>query len=209
MKTERRRRTYESVVESGDENELAVGRELSEGNSRDLVVDESLEAGPGGGVPNLARSVVAAGDDEGAVAVEVDGGDGHGVSPNRVEALTGLDFPNANGFVEGTGDDEIGLGVEVDAENEVGVAAEGLDALAAGGAGVPDAESAVVGGGADVVGVGGPGYVGDALGVADEAVEEGEGGGGPDHDGLVEGGGGEEGAVVREFHARHGALVPP
>ena len=44
-----------------------------------------------------------------------------------------------------------------------------------------------------------PSEVGDAVGVAGEAVKEGEGGGGPDDEGFVEGGGGEKGSVVGEL----------
>lgn len=122
--------------------------------------------------------VMATGNNESTVAIEVDGGDRHGVGDDGVDAPPRLHLPNPNSLIERARDDVIGLRVEVDAENCVRVAAEGLDAVAAGG--VPDAEGAVIGGGADVVRVGGPGEVGDAFGVADEAVEEGEGGGGPD-----------------------------
>lgn len=150
---------------------------------------------------------MATGDDEGAVAVEADGGDGKGVSPDGVKAPAGLDLPNTNGFVEGAGDDEVGLGVEIDAEDEVGVAAEGLDALAGGGERVPDAEGAVVGGRAYVARVVGPGHVGDALGVTHEPTEEGEALRRPDDDGLVEGGRSQKIAVDGELDARNGALV--
>lgn len=175
---------------SSNEYEFAVGRELSEGHSRDLIVNERLQASPGGGVPNLARPVVASGDDERPIAVEVHGGHGKGVSPDDVKALPGLHLPDTNRFVEGTGDNEVGLGIEIDTEHKAGVTAEGLHALAGGGACVPDAEGTVVGGGADVVRVGGPGEVGDALGVTKEALDEGEGGRRPDDDALVQGSGG-------------------
>lgn len=176
-KAKQRSRTDKGVIESGNEYEFAVGGELGEGDSRELIVNEGLQQSTGAGIPNLTRAIVASGNDEGTVAVEVNGGNWHGVCVDDVDALAGLNLPNPNGLVEGAGDDVVRLGVEVDAEDGVGVAAEGLDAVAAGG--VPDAEGAVVGGGAYVVGVGGPGEVGDALGVAGEAVEEGEGGGGP------------------------------
>lgn len=172
-------KTYECVIESGDENELAIRRELGERNSGHRIINQRLQASPIFGVPDLARAVVTPRNNERAVAVEVHGRHRHGVSPDHVKALASLDLPDAYRLVERSGDDEAGLGVEVDAEDEVGVAPEGLEAVE-GGSGGPDAEGAVVGGGADVVGVGGPGEVGDALGVADEAVEEGEGGGGPD-----------------------------
>lgn len=69
-------------------------------------------------------------DDDGAVAYEVDGGDGLGVGVwNCPDSSAGLYIPDAEAPVEGAGDDEIGLRVEVDAEDEVGVAAEGLDAV--------------------------------------------------------------------------------
>lgn len=102
-----------------------------------------------------------------------------------VEALAGLDLPNPNRLVERAGDDEVRLGVEVHAEDQVVVTAEGLDALAGGGACVPDAEGSIVRGGADVVGVGGPGEVGNALGVTHEAADERQSGGGPEDYGLV------------------------
>lgn len=117
--------------------------------------------------------------DEGTVAIEVHRRHRHGVATDDVDALPSLHLPNPNRLIEGAGNDVVRLRVEVNAENGVGVAAEGLDTVASAG-GVPDAEGAVVGGGADVVGVGGPGEVGDAVGMAGEAVEEGEGGGGPD-----------------------------
>lgn len=153
--TEKEDETHKSVVESGGENELAIGGEFGEGDSRGLIFDEGLQEIAGFGVPNLAGAVVAGGDDEVSVAVVVDGGDGHGVALYSVDAFPGLHIPNLNGLVEGTRDNVAGLGVEVYAENDVVVAAEDLDAVAAGG--VPDAEGVVVGGGADVVGVGGPG----------------------------------------------------
>ena len=94
-----------------------------------------------------------------------------------MDTLPRLHLPNPNGLIEGSGDDEVSLVIEVNAEDGVGVAAEGLDALARGA--VPYADGAVVGGGADVTRVRGPGKVGDAFGVVGEAVEEGEGFGGP------------------------------
>lgn len=99
---------------------------------------------------------MAAGDDERAVPVEVYGRDGHGVGPDRVEALTGLYLPDANRLVERPGHDEVRLRAEVHAEHKVGVALEGLyvSRLARGDACVPDTEGAVVGGGTDIVGVG-------------------------------------------------------
>lgn len=57
------------------------------------------------------------------------------------------------------------------------------------------------------MGVGGPGEVVDAFGVADEGGDFGEGFGGPDDEGFVEGRGGEELAVIGEFDACDGSLV--
>jgi len=107
LRRERVMRNYESIVEGANENELGVGGKLNKGDGRVLVVDEGLDAVAGGGVPDSAEAVVAAGDDEGAVAVEVDGGDGVGVGGEDLEALAGLDVPNPNGLVEGAGDDDV------------------------------------------------------------------------------------------------------
>lgn len=161
----------QSVIQSGNENVLAVGRELGEGNGRTIVLNERLQESAGVGGPDLAGAVVTAGDNERSVTVEIDGGDRHGMGGNSVEGAAGLNIPDPNGLVEGAGDNEVGLGVEIDAEDQVGVAAEGLHAFS--GLGIPDAESEVVGGGADVVGVGGPCQVGDAVGVANKAGLEG------------------------------------
>lgn len=152
---------YQSVVQGANENELGVGGKLDKGNRRVVVVDESLHTVAGGGVPDSAEAVVAAGDDEGAVAVEVNGGDRVGVRGENLEALPGLDVPNPNGLVEGTGDDDVGLGVEVDAEDVVGVAVEGLDEGPSGH--VPETEGLVVGGGDQEPGVRREGQVGHAL----------------------------------------------
>jgi hypothetical protein len=46
-----------------------------------------------GGVPDLARAVVAGRDDERAVPVEAHRRDGHGVGTNRVEAPPSLQLP--------------------------------------------------------------------------------------------------------------------
>lgn len=204
----KREYTYQGIIEGSNKDELSIRRKLSERNRRRLIINEGLKTSPRIGIPDLAGAVVAGGDDDGSVAVEMNGRYGLGVGVgNRPDGAAGLDVPDAEAPVERAGDDEIRTRVEVDAEDEVGVAAEGLDAVSGGGEGVPDAEGAVVGGGADVVGVGGPGEVGDAVGVAGEAGAEGEGFGVPDDQGFVEGGGGEEGAVVGELHAGDGSGV--
>ena len=61
----------EGVVECGGEDVLSVGRKLDERDRRVVVVDQGLEALAGGGVPDAAESVVAAGDNQRTVAIEV------------------------------------------------------------------------------------------------------------------------------------------
>ena len=132
------RNTDESVVESGDEDELAVGGELGEGDGGDFIVNESLEARAGSGVPDLAGAVVAGGDDQRAVAVEVHGRHRHRVGPDAVLARAGLDVPHPHRLVERPRHDQARLRVEVHAEHHVRVPAEGLPALAGAG---PDSEA--------------------------------------------------------------------
>ncbi|KAE8010439.1 hypothetical protein FH972_006810 [Carpinus fangiana] len=189
--------THQSVIQSAHKKILPVGRELHERNGRVLVVDQGLHAMAGTGVPNPAQSIVAAGDDQGTVAIEVDGGDGVGVGGQDLEALGGLDIPDAHGLVEGPGHDDVGLWVEFDAEDVVSVAREGLDERA--GLDVPEAEGLVVGGRDEEARVGGEGEVRDALLVALELLERRECGIGVGQavgaEGLVGGGGGQEAAV--------------
>lgn len=166
----------------------------------------------GGGVPNAAEAVVAPGDDHGAVAVEVDGGDGLGVRREHAEAPPGPDLPDADGLVEGARGEHVAVGAEGEAEGVVGVAGERLHeaglAAAAAVAEVPDADGAVVGGGGDEAAVGGEGEVGDALAVARELGDgAGEVGGAPDAEELVGGGRREEAAVGGELDGGHGAAV--
>lgn len=161
------RKAYESIIERGDKNKLAIWRKLSKRNRRHLIVDESLQEGSRGGIPNLTRSIVTPRNNQGAVPVEMHRRHRHRVRLDHVHRLPRLHIPNSDRVVEPTGDDQIRLWTEVDAEDPVRVALEGFDAL--GGACVPDAEGAVVGGGADVGGVGGPGEVADALRVAGQA----------------------------------------
>lgn len=147
--------------------------------------------------------------DDGAVADEVDGGDGLGVRVDGADAAAALDVPDAHGAVEPPGRDRaVRLRVEVGAKDEVGVALEHADAAvgvgvgglgaaaaaaAAGveagedGADVPDAEGAVVGGGAEVERVRGPGDVGHAVGVPPQGGDGGERRRGEQRDRAVEG----------------------
>jgi len=98
-------KTHEGVIQSGDENELAIGGEFGEGDSRNLIVDKGLQWSKSFGVPNFARTVVAGREDEGALAVVVHGGDGHGVAVDDLDAFAGLHIPNPNALVEGPGHD--------------------------------------------------------------------------------------------------------
>ena len=86
----------QGVVERGRQDVLAVGRELDEGHGRVVVVDEGLEALAGGGVPDPAQPVVAAGDDQAAVPVEVDGGDGVRVGGQGLQALPRPHVPDTH-----------------------------------------------------------------------------------------------------------------
>jgi len=104
-KNEKKMKTHEGVIESGDQDELAIGGEFGEGDSRDLIVDEGLQWSKGFGVPNFARAVVAGGEDEGALAVVVDRSDGHRVAVDDLNAFAGLHIPNPNALVEGSGHD--------------------------------------------------------------------------------------------------------
>lgn len=61
----------------------------------------------------FASPIVAAGDDERVVTVEVDRSDGKGVSRDGVKALLVLTAQIRNGFIKGTGDDEVGLGLKL------------------------------------------------------------------------------------------------
>lgn len=79
-----------------------------------------------GSVPNPAKAVVATGNDERAVAVEIDGGDGIGMRGKDLETPGGLDVPDPDGLVEGAGDEGVAVGAEGGAEDVVGVAVEGL-----------------------------------------------------------------------------------
>eukprot|EP00290_Baffinella_frigidus_P013853 CAMPEP_0180146554 /NCGR_PEP_ID=MMETSP0986-20121125/18581_1 /TAXON_ID=697907 /ORGANISM="non described non described, Strain CCMP2293" /LENGTH=148 /DNA_ID=CAMNT_0022091637 /DNA_START=144 /DNA_END=591 /DNA_ORIENTATION=- len=65
----------ELVVEAPRQDELRVGRERHERHWGVIVVDETLEALACRRVPDAAQPVEGAGDDEGAVAVELDGRD--------------------------------------------------------------------------------------------------------------------------------------
>ncbi|KOM33524.1 hypothetical protein LR48_Vigan01g308000 [Vigna angularis] len=207
-------RNYESVVEGANEDELGVGGKLDKGDGRVLVVDKGLDAVASGGVPDSAEAVVAAGDDEGAVAVEVHGGDGVGVGGEDLEALAGLHIPNPNGLVEGAGDDDVRLRVEIDAEDKVSVALQRL--YKGPRRHVPEAEGLVVGGGDEEAGVGGEGEVRHALLVPRVLLHRGEreavgvGVGVREAVGsksLVGGGGGEEAAIGGEFDGGDGAFV--
>lgn len=73
------RKTYQSVIQSANKKKLAIGRELDEGDRRVLIVDQGLHTMAGPGIPNPTQAVIAAGDDQGAVAVEIYGCDGVGV----------------------------------------------------------------------------------------------------------------------------------
>lgn len=160
---------------------------------------------PGRWVPDPAQPIVATGNDEAPIIVEVDGCDGLGVSREDAQALPRLDLPDTDGLVEGARGDHVGLGVIGAAEDVVAVAGEGLDGSCGGE--VPDPDGEIVGCRAEVAAVGGKGEVGDALLVAGELGEEREVGRRPHAEGLVAGCGGEEGAVGGELDGGDGAVV--
>lgn len=66
----------EGVVQRGGQDVLAVGAELDEGHGGVVVVYQRLEALARRCVPYATQPVVAGGDYEGAISVEVDGGYG-------------------------------------------------------------------------------------------------------------------------------------
>ncbi len=111
----------ESVVQRGGEDVLAVRRELDKTHGRVVVVDQRFEALTRRRVPDTAKAVVTAGDDKGAVAIKVHGGDGVGMRRKRLETLSGADVPNSDAFVERSGHDEVRLRVKVAAEDVIGV----------------------------------------------------------------------------------------
>jgi len=74
-------------------------------DSKNFIVDEGLQWSKGFGVPNFARVVMAGREDEGALAVVVDGGDGHGVVIDDLDTFVGLHIPNPNALVQGPGHD--------------------------------------------------------------------------------------------------------
>ena len=61
----------QGVVEGGCQDVLAVWRELDEGHGRVVIVDQGLEALTGSRVPNPAKSVVTARNDERTIAIEM------------------------------------------------------------------------------------------------------------------------------------------
>ncbi|KAM1091494.1 hypothetical protein ACFX13_019268 [Malus domestica] len=91
-------------------------------NRRIFIIDQCLGAVTSGGIPGPAQPIIAAGDDNRAIPIEIDGGDRVEVSRQNLQAFPGLNIPNTHRFVEGTRDDHIGLWVEVGAEDVVGVA---------------------------------------------------------------------------------------
>lgn len=118
------------LVERGGENVLAVGRELNERDGRIVVLDERLETLARGRVPNATQTIVAARDDERAVAVEVHGRDRVAVGRQRAQALARAHVPDAHVLVERARHDQIRLRVEVATEHVVRVALQRAHALA-------------------------------------------------------------------------------
>ena len=121
QESKRERSSYQCPIESRGENKLPVGRELDERNRRALIINQRLHTMPRPRVPNPTQAIVAAGDDERAVPVEINSRHGVGVRGQDAEALAGLDVPDADGLVEGSGGDHVRLRVEAAAEGVVGM----------------------------------------------------------------------------------------
>ena len=84
---------YQIMVKRASQNELSIGWELHEGNRRIFVVNEGLQTMPSSIVPDSAQAIVATGNDQRAVPVEVDSRDGIRVRRQGLQALAGLHIP--------------------------------------------------------------------------------------------------------------------
>lgn len=115
--------THESIIKGPDEYKPPVGREFGKWNGRNLIVNKSLQAGARSRIPDFTRPVVAAGNNQRSISIEVDGSNRHRVRLDDADGPAIFDIPNPNSLIKRTGDDEIGLRAEIDAENEIGVAA--------------------------------------------------------------------------------------
>lgn len=94
-------RTYKSIIECSDEDELPIGGELGKGDGRFYILDQRLQQRPILRVPNLAGTIMAARDNERPIPIEVNRRDRHGMSPNHIQALPSLDLPDANSLIKG------------------------------------------------------------------------------------------------------------
>lgn len=78
---------FQCVVQCGRQNVFAIGREFHKRHRRIIVIDERLQALSTGRVPNAAQPVVAGGDDQRAVTIEIDRADRIGMGRKGLQTF--------------------------------------------------------------------------------------------------------------------------